>query len=154
MGKIALVKNSEKYPNLKISQRVVIDNHFYCDKCDMCDEGACHMCPIFKHYGFGGGVDQGEVYKLILVPDWLRALPYEHQFENRSKADALNSHVCLVEIFIRSNQGIHSTADSINLTTFRPFFPDLFFRVDPFSKRIFRVNKRYFWNQCHVRTIL
>ena len=62
VGKIALVKNSEKYPNLKIGQRVVIDNHFYCDKCDMCDEGACHMCPTFQHYGFGGGVDQGEVY--------------------------------------------------------------------------------------------
>ena len=62
VGKIALVKNYEKYPNLKIGQRVVIDNHFYCDKCDMCDEGACHMCPTFQHYGFGGGVDQGEVY--------------------------------------------------------------------------------------------
>ena len=73
MGKIALVKNSEKYSNLKIGQRVVIDNHFYCDKCDMCAEGACHMCPIFNHYGFGGGVDQGEVNKLILVADWLRA---------------------------------------------------------------------------------
>ena len=62
VGKIALVKNSKKYPDLKIGQRVVIDNHFYCNNCDMCDEGACHMCPIFKHYGFGGGVDQGGVF--------------------------------------------------------------------------------------------
>ena len=62
VGKIALVKNQAKYPDLKIGQRVVIDNHFYCDKCDMCDEGACHMCPTFKHYGFGGGVDQGGVF--------------------------------------------------------------------------------------------
>ena len=61
VGKIALVQDSEKYSNLEIGQRVVIDNHFYCDKCDMCDEGACHMCPTFNHYGFGGGVDQGEV---------------------------------------------------------------------------------------------
>ena len=91
------------------------------------------MCPIFKHYGFGGGVDQGEVYKLILVPDWLRALPYEHQFENRSKADALNSHVCLVEIFIRSNPGIHSTAESINLI----IFPDFFFELTPFQSEYF-----------------
>ena len=86
------MKNSEKYPDLKIGQRVVIDNHFYCDKCDMCDEGACHMCPTFKHYGFGGGVDQGEVFKLMLQAlillayrvgrfNCLKETSYQHQFE-------------------------------------------------------------------------
>ena len=126
MGKIALVKNYEKYPNLKIGQRVVIDNHFYCDKCDMCDEGACHMCPTFQHYGFGGGVDQGEVKKLILVPDWLRTQVFENQFENQSKADAQNSHVYLVEIFIHSNPGIHCTLENPIFLLLTPFKSEYF----------------------------
>ncbi|KAK4313190.1 hypothetical protein Pmani_015452 [Petrolisthes manimaculis] len=44
---------------VRLGQRVAVENHFYCTRCYQCKSGRGDICPNMSQYGHGRGTDQG-----------------------------------------------------------------------------------------------
>ncbi|XP_045123395.1 L-threonine 3-dehydrogenase-like [Portunus trituberculatus] len=53
---------------VKIGQRVAVENHFYCGQCYQCKEGRGDICQRMDQYGHGRGTMHGGCGQYSLVP--------------------------------------------------------------------------------------
>ncbi|XP_068216406.1 L-threonine 3-dehydrogenase-like [Palaemon carinicauda] len=54
--------------DLRIGQRVAVENHFYCGLCYLCKENRGDICMKMDQYGHGRGTDQGGCSQYSRVP--------------------------------------------------------------------------------------
>ncbi|XP_042231037.1 L-threonine 3-dehydrogenase-like [Homarus americanus] len=53
---------------VKLGQRVAVENHYYCGTCYQCKEGRGDICQRLSQYGHGRGTDQGGCCQYSCVP--------------------------------------------------------------------------------------
>lgn len=63
-----VVALGEGVTEVKLGQRVAVENHFYCSKCYQCKVGRGDICQKMDQYGHGRGTDQGGCAQYSSVP--------------------------------------------------------------------------------------
>ncbi|XP_066977577.1 L-threonine 3-dehydrogenase-like isoform X2 [Macrobrachium rosenbergii] len=66
MGEVVAL--GEGVTELKLGQRVAVENHFYCGSCYLCKEKRGDICMRMNQYGHGRGTDQGGCAQYSRVP--------------------------------------------------------------------------------------
>lgn len=63
-----VVQVGEGVSEVKVGQRVAVENHFYCGQCYQCKEGRGDICQRMDQYGHGRGTMHGGCGQYSLVP--------------------------------------------------------------------------------------